>query len=40
MLEWKDLLDGDLPTGGLVEGGDDSSVCTFTEAMEELVIIA
>lgn len=39
MLEGKDLLDGDLSVGGLVEGGDDGAVGTFAEAMENLVIV-
>ena len=39
VLEGKDLLDGDLSVGGLVEGGDDGAVGTFAEAMENLVIV-
>ena len=36
VLEGKDLLDGDLSVGGLVEGGYDGAVGTFTESLHEL----
>ena len=39
VLEGKDLLDGDLSVGRLVEGGYDGAVGTFTETMEDLVIV-
>ena len=39
MLEGEDFLDGNLSVGRLVKGSDDSAVCAFTEAMEDLVIV-
>lgn len=38
MFEGEDLLDGDLSARGFVECGDDSSICTLAEGMQELVV--
>ena len=40
MLKGENLLNGDLSVGGLVKSGDDSSVCTLSEAVEDLVVVA
>ena len=40
VLKGENLLDGDLSVGGLVKSGDDSSVCTLSEAVEDLVVVA
>lgn len=40
VFEGKNLLDGNLSVGRLVEGGYDSAVGTFAEAVEDLIIVA
>jgi hypothetical protein len=40
MVEWQDLLNGYLAATRLVEGSGHSSVCAFTDGVQELVIIA
>lgn len=40
MVEWQDFLDGYLAATRLVECSGHSSVCAFTDGVQELVIIA
>lgn len=38
VLEWQDLLDGDLPSRRSMERGNDGAVCTFAQAVQQLVV--
>ena len=40
VVERKDLFDGDLTTGGLMECGSDRSIGTLPNSVQELVILA
>lgn len=40
VLEWEDLLDGDLPSRWSMKGGNDGAVCTLAQAVQQLVVRA